>query len=165
MAWTIVDPPFAALGAQPVTEKSTSQQHPLGLEVTAIDPTWGYGRFTYVKGVASAEKNEWCTLDLHNSGTIVRLAANAKGMVGITKTTLTASYYGWIQRGGIATGQCLTQFADNGKVFITGTAGAVDDASVAGDLVSGAVGRSLTVVDSGIALFELDRPFVTDADS
>lgn len=164
MAWTIVAPSNIALGGQGITERSTTQRHPLGTEVYIVDPTWGAGYAKYVKGVSSAEKNEWCTFDQH-AGAIVRLAANAKGTVGITKTTLTASYYGWIATGGVHTGQCLTQFADNGKVFITGTAGAVDDTSVAGDLVSGAVGRALTVADSGVTVFELDRPFVTDADS
>lgn len=161
MAYTITDP---MVGAQPITDRSTTQKHPLGLHVKATDPTFGNGLFMYVKGVASAENHEWCTFDQH-AGAIVRLVAGAKGMGGITMTTLTASYYGWVARGGIVTGQCLTSFADNGKVFCTGTAGAVDDASVAGDLVSGAVGRALTVADSGVTLFELDRPFVTDADS
>lgn len=161
MAYTISD---NIIGGQPISARSTTAKHPIGFEVKAKDPTYGNGLFTYVKGVASAEKAEWCTFDQH-AGAIVRAAANAKGMVGITMTTLTASYYGWICRGGVVSGQCLTQFADNGKVFLTGTTGAVDDASVAGDLVSGAVGRSTTGATTGWALFELDRPFVTDADS
>lgn len=154
----------ARIGVQPVSEKSTTQKHPLGTVVQVNDATYGDGLVMYVKGAASVESKEWCTWDQHN-GAIVRGAANGKGTVGITIATLTASYYGWIARKGVFSGQCLTQFADNGKVFFTGTAGAVDDASVAGDLISGAVGRSLTGVDSGWALFELDCPFATDADS
>jgi hypothetical protein len=161
MAWLITGD---KIGMQPITERSTTQNHKLGLEVEATDGSFGQGAFMYVKGVASAENNEWCTFDLH-AGAIVRAAANAKGTVGITKATLTASYYGWIAIKGVHTGQCLTAFADNGKVFLTGTSGAVDDASVAGDLISGAVGRALTVADSGVTVFELNRPFVTDADS
>lgn len=161
MAWLIKS---EDIGTQNVTDKSTTQKHPLGMEVEAEDGTFGRGAFIYVKGAASTEINEWATYDLH-AGATVRLAANAKGTVGITKATLTASYYGWLAIKGIHTGQCLTDFADNGKVFCTGTAGAIDDASVAGDLISGAVGRSTTVDDSGVALFELNRPFVTDADS
>ena len=159
--WNIVEP---LVGPQAITAKSTTQKHPLGFTVRAHDATYGEGEFMYVKGVASAEAFEWATFDQH-AGAIVRLAANGKGIVGITQATLTASYYGWIGRRGVMTGQCLTQFADNGKVFATATAGAIDDASVAGDLVSGAVGRALTVADSGVTLFELNRPFMTDADS
>lgn len=159
--WNITDP---VIGVQPITDKSTTAKHPLGFQVKAKDATLGEASFMYVKGVASAEANEWCTFDLH-AGAIVRSAAGAKGVVGITKATLTASYYGWIARRGVHTGQCLTQFADNGKVFLTGTTGAIDDASVAGDLISGAVGRAATVADSGVSVFELYDPFVTDADS
>lgn len=161
MAYVVTSP---IVGAQPIADKSTTQKHPLGFVVEATDATYGKGAFMYVKGVASAEAKEWCTWDQHN-GAIVRSAANAKGTVGITVATLTASYYGWIARKGVVTGQCLTQMADNGKVFLTGTTGAVDDASVAGDLISGAVARAATVADSGNTLFELDMPFVTDADS
>lgn len=161
MAYIVSEP---IIGAQPIADKSTTAKHPLGFVVEATDSTYGKGAFMYVKGVASAEAKEWCTWDQH-AGAIVRSAANAKGTVGITVNTLTASYYGWIARKGVVTGQCLTQMADNGKVFLTGTTGAVDDASVAGDLISGAVGRALTAADSGVTLFELDFPFVTDADS
>ena len=161
MAYTVNAP---RIGVQPIATKSTTAKHPLGTLVQANDPTYGDGIFMYVKGVASAESKEWCTWDQH-AGAIVRAAANGKGTVGITVNTLTASYYGWIARKGVVTGQCLTAHADNGKVFFTGTAGAVDDASVAGDLISGAVARALTVADSGVTLFELDMPFATDADS
>ena len=52
-------------------------------------------------------------------------------------------------------------FADNGLIYCTSTAGSVDDAVVAGDLVVGAIGRS--AISSGAATVELNYPFVTDA--
>jgi hypothetical protein len=76
-----------------------------------------------------------------------------------------ASSYGWYQISGKAVGACLTQFADNAQVWITATGGSVDDASVAGDLVNNAKGASLTVVDSGVADFEIARPFVDNISS
>ena len=42
------------------------------------------------------------------------------------------------------------------------TAGSVDDASVAGDVVHGAKGASTTTADSGVADFEINRPFIED---
>jgi hypothetical protein len=39
--------------------------------------------------------------------------------------------FGWLQIKGRAIGKCLTLFADNGVVYLTSTAGSVDDASVA----------------------------------
>jgi hypothetical protein len=82
--------------------------------------------------------------------------------VGVAMSANVANQYGWYQITGKAVGKCLTQFADNGRVYITATAGSVDDASVAGDVLWEAKGASLTVVDSGVADFEIHRPFVAD---
>jgi hypothetical protein len=72
--------------------------------------------------------------------------------------------YGWYQIGGKAVGKALTGFADNGLVFATSTAGSIDDAVVAGDRVKKAIGASaLDGPATGMAEFELDRPFMDDA--
>lgn len=159
--YNIVDP---VIGAQAITARSTTAKHDLWTCVKAKDTASSHGiaEFVYVKGVASAEAFEWATLDF-DAGNVVRLAANAKGKVGVLMSTLTASYYGWAQVAGHCDqAQCLTQFADNGNVYATGTAGAIDDASVAGDLIIGAVGASATVADSGVAEFDLDHPYIID---
>ena len=117
--------------------------------------------FSYQKGVASCTVRDWVTIEA-DSGAVVRLAANAIGPVGIAMATLTASYYGWFARVGKVLGNCLTLFADNGRVYITGTAGSVDDTSVAGDVVWNAKGASLATVGGIYAEFEIDRPFVAD---
>lgn len=158
MTWT---PAGNFLLGQAIADRSTTKKHDLGLEVYCKDPTYGAAVFAYQKGVASATTQEWVTINM-DDGTVTRLAANAIGPVGILMSTMTASFYGWVQRTGKAIGKCLTQFADNGRVYITGTAGAVDDTSVAGDVVFNAKGASLTVVDSGVAEFEIDRPYVAD---
>lgn len=149
------------VGWQPITTRETTQQHKLGACIQAVDDDYGVGEFQYVKGVASCEQYDWVTINA-DDWSITRSAANAIGPVGIAMAALTASYYGWVQRKGKAVGQCLTQYADNGAVFLTATAGAVDDTSVAGDLVMKAKGASTTVVDSGVADFEIDYPFVND---
>lgn len=158
MTWT---PAGNFLLNQAIAERSATKKHDLGTYVQCKDPTYGAGEFIYGKGVASCAVRNWVTIN-QDDGVVARLAANAFGPVAVAMATLTASYYGWFQRSGKALGTCLTQFADNGRVYITGTAGAVDDASVAGDYVWGAKGASLTTVDSGYAEFELDRPFVAD---
>lgn len=158
MTWT---PAGNFLLNQAIADRSTTKKHDLGTYVACKDPTYGAGEFIYLAGVASCAVRNWVTINM-DDGTTTRLAANAYGPVGVAMATLTASFYGWFQRSGKALGTCLTQFADNGRVYITGTAGAVDDTSVAGDYVWGAKGASLTAVDSGFAEFELDRPFVAD---
>lgn len=159
--WT---PSENTLIGQQHDETSTTAKHRVGTIVRLKDADYGSGEFIYLKGVASCEQYDWVTYNM-DDGTVTRLAANAVGPVAIAQAATTASYYGWFQISGKAIGQCLTQFADNAQVWITATAGAVDDASVAGDLVNNAKGASLTVVDSGVADFEISRPWVDNISS
>ena len=147
--------------SQNIDERSTTKKFAIGTEVQAKHATYGVATFAYMQGVASTTVRDWVTLEM-DSGAVVRLAANAIGPVGIAMSTLTASYYGWIARVGKVLGNCLTQFADNGRVYITATAGSVDDASVAGDVVWNAKGASTATVGNLYAEFELDRPYTAD---
>ena len=146
---------------QAIAERSLTKKHDTGTVVQCKDETYGVGEFVYMKGVASCAIRNWVTLN-SDDGTVTRLAANAIGSCAVAMSTLTASYYGWFQVSGKAIGSCLTAFADNGRVYITGTAGSVDDASVAGDYVFNALGASTTTAGTNVADFELNRPFVTD---
>src|SRR5262245_40582788 len=154
-SWRHVD--AAMIGAQPITETSTTARHPLGKIVKARDvgtTAYGEGEFIYVKGVASAVAKDWVGIP-SDDYVSVRAIANGNYPVGVLMAALTASFYGWAQIGGKAIGNCLTQFADNGYVFLTGTAGKIDDASVAGDYIFGALGASSAVVGDLHAEFEL----------
>lgn len=146
---------------QNIDERSTTAKTALGTRLSAKHATYGSVEFQYQKGVASGAVRDWVTIN-EDDGTVTRLAANAIGPVGIIMSTLTASFYGWVARRGKVLGNCLTLYADNAKVWITGTAGSVDDTSVAGDLVVNAKGASLTAVGSGYAEFEIDNPWVND---
>ena len=156
--WVITNP---ILGTQGISDRETTQMHPLGTVVQAKDmgsTAYGTGEFQYVKGVASCAVKDWVGIPSDNY-TLVRAVANGNYPVGVAMAALTASYYGWVQIGGKALGNCLTQFADNGYVYLTATAGSIDDASVAGDWIAGAVGASGAVVGDLHAEFELSRPF------
>lgn len=160
--WRIISPQY---GWQPITDVSTTQQHDLGTEVQAKDfgsNGNGVGTFKYVKGVASAAAGSWVTFHEDDYSTAL-LAANAIGQVGICMAAIVASTYGWVQISGKAVGLALAAFADNGLVHATATAGSVDDAAVAGDRVKKALGASaLDAPATGMAEFELDRPFMDD---
>jgi len=151
------------VGAQPIADTSTTQMHPFGTIVRAVDvgtTAYGAGEFVYLKGVASTAVGSWVTYNM-DDGTTALLAANAIGPVGVAMSANTAATsYGWYQISGKAIGACLTGFADNGKVYITATAGSIDDTSVAGDLVVNAKGAS--AIDTLKAEFEIARPFVAD---
>lgn len=159
MTWVITS---QLINPQPIASVSTTQRHPFGTIVQAKDDDYGVGEFIYVKGVSSGAQYAWVTYNT-DDWTTTLLAANAIGPVGIMMSALDAATdYGWLQISGKAIGKCLTSFADNGKVYSTGTGGSVDDTSVAGDLVVNAKGASTTVADSGVADFEIARPFVAD---
>lgn len=158
MTWTIDRP---VIGSQPIADASTTQKHALGLIVTASDPTYGSGEFQYVKAAAAIRIRDWCSI-VYDVNTATPLVANAIGPCGVAMAALASGEYGWLQITGKAIGGCKTAFADNGKVWITASAGRVDDTSVAGDLVNNALGASTTTTGTFVADFELNRPFTND---
>ncbi len=161
MAFHISDP--SPVGGQAIAETSTTQNHPLRTIVRATDPTYGGGEFIYLAGVASTAVGSWVTYD-SDGGTTALLAANAIGPVAVAMSANVASQYGWYQIGGKAVGKALASYADNALVYATATAGSIDDAVVAGDRVKNAKGASAVDTPStGLAEFEIQRPFMDDA--
>ncbi len=161
MAYRIVSP--ALVGSQPIATNSTTQNHPLGTRVRATDPTYGEGEFIYLKGLASTAVGSWVTYNQDDNSTTL-LAANAIGPVAVAMSACVANEYGWYQIFGKAVGKALANYADNGLVYATATAGSVDDAVVAGDRVKLALGASAVGTPStGLAEFEIEYPFMDDA--
>ncbi len=140
---------------------STTKKSDLGMIVRAFDTAstaQGVGEFIYLEGVGSTVLGDWVTYDPDSwKGTL--LAANAVGACAVAMSANTASQYGWYQISGKAVGRVLTGYADNAAVYITGTAGRVDDDSVEGDTVFNARGASNTVAGTLLADFELNRPY------
>lgn len=162
--WKIITP---LIGAQPISSVSTTQNHPLGTIVQARDDGSngnGQGEFIYVKGVSSGARGAWVGINADDGSTTLATANGIYPLIGIMMADLDASTdYGWCQISGKAVGKALTAFADNGDVYLTATAGSVDDADVAGDFVSNAKGASaLDAPETGMAEFELSRPFTRD---
>jgi len=151
------------VGHQAIADTSTTQKHPLGTIVKAVDPTYGEGEFIYLSGVASTVVGSWVTV--HEDGfTTTLLAANDIGRVAIAMSINVASQYGWYQISGKGVGKVAASFADNGLVYATATAGTIDDAVVAGDRVKKAIGASaIDTPSTGLAEMEIDRPFMDDA--
>lgn len=161
MAYSIVN---QALGLPKIASTSLTSYPataPLGTIVDAVDPTYGAGRFIFLKGLAATAVGTWVTYNNDDYSTTL-LAANAIGPVAVSMSANVASQYGWYQIQGKALGLALASFADNGNVYATSTAGSVDDAVVAGDRVKNAVGAS-TITGAGLAEFEINNPFMDDA--
>lgn len=153
------------IGAQAISETSTTAQHPLGTILRAVDRGTnanGEGEFIYLKGVASTVAGSWVLFN-YDDGSTSLLAANDIGPVAVSMSANVANQYGWYQISGKAVGLALASYADNGLVYATATAGSVDDAVVAGDRVKDAKGAS--AIDgpaTGMAEFEISRPFMDD---
>lgn len=117
--------------------------------------------YIYLKGVASTVAGSWVTFDEAHVTTLA--VADAQGRVAVAQAAVdSTSEYGWYMIYGTCSALCLASFLDNGKVYLTSTPGSVDDADVAGDAIVGAVGRSARNTTTGMATFELNRPFAHD---
>jgi hypothetical protein len=150
------------IGVQPISETSTTQNHPLGTVVQAVDATYGAGEFIYLEGVASTAVGSAVLYSEDDFSTSL-LAANDIGQVAFAMSANVADQYGWYQIKGKAVGKVAASFADNGNVYSTATAGTVDDAVVAGDRVKRCKGASaIDTPSTGLAELEIDRPFVDD---
>ena len=159
--WKITD---SKIAIQRIADTSTVQNLPFGTVVRARDygsTAYGEGEFIYVKGVASGALRDWVGIRAKAGLTTRAVASGNYELVGVLCSTLDATTkFGWAQISGRAVANCLTQFADNGKVYLTASAGSMDDASVAGDYVIGATGRNGGTVTVGdlAGEFELNRP-------
>ena len=153
---------------QNIADTSTTQKHTLGTIVQAKDvasTAYGAGEFIYLQGVASTVLGSFVTYNADDNSTAL-LAANAIGPVATSMSINVASQYGWYQISGKAVGKALASYADNGLVYATATAGSIDDAVVSGDRVKLAIGASaVDTPSSGLAEFEIQRPFMDDGSS
>lgn len=152
---------MASTPAAPWSDIHTTKRYRLGTIKTDIKGN----KYMYVQGVASGAQYDWVTIDEDHVTT--RAVANGQGRVGILQAALDATTdFGWMAIYGNHYGKALTGFVDNGVVYLTATAGSIDDTDVAGDQVYGAVGRSAldaTGNPTGTAEFELNWPEVLDA--
>ena len=149
---------MAAVPVAPWSDQSTSKKFRLGTVKKDVKGN----EYMYVQGVASGALYDWVTID--EDFVTTRAIADGQGGVGILQAALDATTdFGWMAISGNHYGKALTGFADNGVVYLTGTAVSIDDTDVAGDQVYGAIGRSAlnaTGNPTGTAEFELNRPEV-----
>lgn len=139
---------------QEIADTSTVQNVPLGTRVKAFDTTLGWGEFIYLKGVASTAIGDAVVFDL-SDWTTARTGTGSRGPLAVAQSANIASQFGWYQINGIASVKSAT-VADNAVVYVTSTAGQLDDAVVSGDKVDGARFRSTD--SAGKANLELVYP-------
>lgn len=154
MAYTSVD---ARIGHQPISDTNTTQQHPLGTALRAVDSTYGEGDFVYLAGVASTAVGDLVVFD-QKAGTTTRAVAGSRGPCAVAMSANVAGQYGWYQVNGSAVVKAGTVVA-NASAYVTATAGTIDDAVVAGDKVDGLRLKTADGTPSaGFAVAQLARP-------
>jgi hypothetical protein len=137
------------------TEVDTVKRNPLGTE--AVDDSGNI--WIYLAGVASCVEGDWVSFNT-SSYVAVRLIADAVGRVAIAPAAILAANWGWfLIKGFYATSNSDTVAAAGG-LFIDGTTGRVDDASVAGDFVNGAVSTGADTTNK--LPVHISYPYVTN---
>ena len=158
MAWNIKTP---LIGAQPISTKSSTQKHALGTIVQAEDPTYGQGEFIYLKGVASTVVGSWVGYS-PALGTSVLATANGNYPLAVSMTTnTTTTSFAWYQVQGVAQALGLTSITHStGFLWLTGTPGSVDDASVIGDaIINARKTTTVHVVGTFLDTYNINRPW------
>lgn len=147
------------IGQQAFDEVSTTKQHEIGQCARGVDDAGvrGEAEFIYLPGVASTAAGDVVVFDQF-AGTTTRTVAASRGPVAVAMAATVANTYGWYQICGAATVKAGT-VADNGAVYLTSTAGQIDDQVVLGQLVSGArLSSANGVPAAGFAVAQLAHP-------
>lgn len=148
---------------QAIDATSTTQKYTAGKRIRCRDvgsTARGEAVFQYAKGVASVVAGDACVISANNDAAI-RTVARSIGPIGIAMAAIVASNWGWFQVSGVGIVTAGT-VADDTTPYLTATAGSLDDAVVAGDIVYGA--RFAGATDTGQALIELSYPHANDTD-
>jgi hypothetical protein len=137
------------------TTVDTAVQHKLGTRAVDVDGN----EYIYLEGVASTAAGLSVTYDEEYATAL--LAANAVGPVAIAMAATVADTYGWYGVKGSFTAASANDVADNKTLYITATAGKVDDADVAGDAIMGMWSRAAVTGAVDLAV-QIDYPKVHD---
>jgi hypothetical protein len=142
---------------QAINETSTVKQANIGTRVKGFDPIYGEAEFIYLNGAASTAIGDLVIFDQY-AGTTTRAVAGSRGPCAIAMSANLASSYGFYQIAGSGVIKAGT-VAANGNVYLTATAGTVDDAVVSGDKVDGARLKTADGTPSaGFAIVQISRP-------
>lgn len=169
MAWTISTP---ELGQQAINfTPDTTARHPLGTIVTGYDPSYGYGEFIYLLGVASTIAGSVVTyggiassLPTYQTA-LAPSTANLAQPLAVAMSASVATQFGWYQITGVAiVATNGTLAAGPGPVYISATPGQATSAAANGKQIVNAINCSATGTPAANqALVYLNRIFAQGA--
>lgn len=116
--------PLNFAGATPFNDwfaPDSTQRHPLGYQVEAADPYWGYGSFQYVKSNDAILKGSVCVVGTMPTflATLVPNTANLAQPLGVAMAPMASGTYGWLQIVGAAVYKTNATVAADAAVGIT----------------------------------------------
>ena len=150
---------------QDIADNSTTLNVELGRRCCAKDVAstgYGIGEFIYLKGVASTAVGSVVTFEEGTWQTALA-TAGAIGRIGVAMSACVASEYGWYQIQGRSVMKVLAGLTADKVLYLTATAGSLDDTVVAGDEVT--TSYSLTAIATpaaGQAEVSICYPSVSD---
>jgi hypothetical protein len=152
-------------GAQPIATTSTTQRHPLGTEVRAVDPTYGEGKFVYLLGVASTIVGGLVKYNATTFQTALLSVTNGKNKgapVAVAMSANIDTQYGWYQVAGNAVIKKTTvAVTPQVPIFISATDGRMKVLASAGQQILGAQTANLAtiVTTTSTVVVTIARPF------
>ena len=160
MAYT---PSTPELGLQPIAASSTTQNHPLGYQIAAYDPTYGSGSFIYLEGVANTLVGSLVTYDQDNKTTTLAPSTAHLGQpLAVAMAANVALGFGWYQVGGAAVIKKTAVKVNPGvQLFLSGTAGRVMPTVATGKEVLNVISVNAATVASATStiIANLQFPF------
>lgn len=147
----------STLALRPIAETSTTQHHPVGTMAVAQDSTYGVAQFLYLAGVASTAAGDVVAYDSKTGATVraVSGGATSTGPMAVAMSDNVDGQFGWYAVFGSVPVAAATVAAD-APLYLTSTAGTLDDTVVAGDKLSGIISRAAT--SAGFATCQLSFP-------
>ena len=148
------------VGAQPIADTSSTQQHPLGTIVRATSPTYGSGEFIYLQGVAATAVGQIVQYDAAYVTAMHTTGLSSPRPVAVAMSANVASQYGWYQISGLAVVKKANtvSFAAGAALAANATAGAI--AAVSGLILNGAIVAVVASAKSNVTTVQVmvNRP-------
>ena len=156
MAFTSTEPQIIE---QAIATNSTTQAHPLGTIIRAVDATYGVGEFVYLKGVASTAVGSVVEYDTSWQTGLATVAVEEPRPLAVAMSACVASEFGWYQISGEAVVKIATA--------VTFAAGAIISAGAGLGIVPVTaliIQNALVAVDAGTTSVRvmINRPCATD---
>jgi len=145
----------------PATQVDESALYNLGTVAHGLDDTYGPVELIYLKVGSGVTEALGSVVGFGGDyETVLAVANGIYSGVAVALGAATADQYAWhVKRGNVPT-LVAASFADNADVYLTATAGTVDDAVVAGDYVYKA--KSISAISGGLAVIFFNDSFTTD---